>query len=320
VAEGIARAAELRAARRYHQSFERILRVLQHDWANPEALLFAAELALMPSVAGAFPSGNGTLDHLFRLAVHNESLATADADRARNILAEAKPATAEEEYLSRLVDGAVLTLSGRAREGASVLQNLSAAMDDADAAWERRHLVWFYLGAAREKCGHPEEAVVAYARVLQDAPAHRGALARLAELDPGFQLAAPLPAVLTDIDFGGKARLVGYSLGGGRSGNGRTVTFYWQVAEPSGAGCTSRLQFLDADMETLHEDNRLLGASETEEARIPPRCGAIILDRRPVPDQLGPAGYIRLRVRPQEAPLLTTDSGERDCLLPVAGP
>jgi hypothetical protein len=323
----------LREARRQRDNLRHadalltVIEVLRSDWANPDALILAADLARMPDARAAADSQDGSLDYLFRLVVLNASIDPALCGEVLRILDRSgAPFDGEERLLAGLIRGAALVRSGRCRDGADALERLVQEIEGSEDRWDRTHLVWYNLGLAYEECGEAGKAAAAYACTLQEAPAHGGAARRLRSLVPGTLPPLPEPEVAAGVGFGGKIVLRGITLdrasageraaAGGTDGTCR-ATLYWEVVDRLADNCRAKIQILDDDMEAAREQSVLLLDMDArpEAAPLP---GEIIVDTLELPLADSRSGYIAIRIRPRNAPLLVADNGELSLMVKMS--
>lgn len=210
--------------------------ILEQDWSCSAALLEAAELSTLPGVRTDAALWNDTLDHLYRLVLYNEELATDDVRRLRAIIDLQIPRNGQEKIRKEFVAGAAEVLNGRPEEGIRILQQLSKGIPAGEMLWGQWHLLWYYLGRGQEKVGKKDEAISSYLKAADLVPNHIPSLRRLAALRSGSfaNLARLEPAVKLDIPFDGRITLLGYSLERSnmdpRVGTA-SITLFWQFTE-----------------------------------------------------------------------------------------
>ncbi len=308
-------ALALRGSGQYRQSFRKVLEIIDEDWANPEALVLAADLARMAGVADEYPLYSYPLDHLLRLILLNDEIRADVADKALGVLARIEPRTESQRRYHALIAGGIAVLDGRREEGAALLEE---SLQPAGAGWQNDHLIWYFLGLAYEGAGRLDDARDAYGRVLVKVPTHRRACERLALLDPDFERSCFIePARVTNIDFGGKASLYGYRIGrGGRSdGVGALrITLFWELTDTMAESCRVRLRLLDEDMAVVSGQSRMLRDMKEDPVYY---CGQIVEETQELEALDGTVEYLSLRMWPQNAPLLSVDSGETEIVLKV---
>jgi len=317
----VQKAKTLRGSGKYGEAFRRIREILKEDWANPEALVVAADLARRPVVKDEYPLESYPLDHLLRLILLNDSVRPDVADSAREVLARIEPYSESERRHHALVGGGLSVLNGEKDEGIALLEE-SLQSDGAD--WKNEHLTWYFLGRGYEARGQLNEARDAYRKVIEKVPTHRGACERLSKLDADFGSAGVVePEQVTDIDFGGKASLYGYRIdaeAGGDDGESESmgVTLCWELSDTMAESCHIRLQLLDEDMEPLASHHSTISAMKAK-LQANPVCysGQIVEERVDLAGLNGSVEYLRIRIQPPSSNLLLADNGEMATRLKV---
>jgi len=329
-------AGRLRRMGRSEEAMAIYMNVLQRDWANPEVLLAAAQVAALPNVAGHLPPWQRPVDHLYRLVINNDALSAETYERALDILETLPLSDPAELVAADFVRGASAVLSGSPAKGRELLESLSQRRDDEADQWRQEHLISYYLGLAYEQLGDQDGARKCFRKALEIVPTHRPALLRLSSLgvDVDNMLAEVTPPVLCDINFGGKLVLLGYGLSKeaavstGPDGTANVmenwyVTYYWQFTDRMHRSYHPVVEFLDRYHRRVarHE----LDFEWDDEEPYPvdfPRSGEAL--RVKVPLRLDPdaTAYLRLRVR-SLTPLdylprsLYLDTEETSYLIPI---
>jgi len=211
---GLDEARRLQAQRRYEPAAGACREILQQDWGNPEALLTAAEIAASQDRQSIAPLWESALDHLYKLIIYHEELSPKDWKQAQRILKKTKLNSAEDHLRADFIQGTGEILSGNTKPGIAILEKLAARKDKTATVWRQRHLIWHYLGFGYEHIGRNADAIQAYCQVIKIVPTHRNSLLKLSDLgvNVSAQLAALTPDVLCNINFGGKLKLIGFSL------------------------------------------------------------------------------------------------------------
>ncbi|NQU08003.1 MAG: tetratricopeptide repeat protein [Candidatus Abyssubacteria bacterium] len=307
-----AEARRLRGLGRHKEAMTICLDILQQDWAGPEVLLEAAELASLPRALDYAPEWNAPLDHLYRLVINNTELSPAEYERATHMLNGAVARDASDELAAEFVRGAGAVLVGRIDEGVEILATLAARRDETARYWRQGHLIWYYLGQGYEKMGRKTDAIKAYTRTIEIIPTHRSALLRLNELagsETAFfaeRLASLTPEVPLDIDFGGKIKLLGYTFGkktapaetngAAPDREGWLITCYWQFNDRMSQGYRPAIHFCDEQWGNLfHKYSPVRGNNKPYPVDFP-RCGEVIVEKHLVNHDLSKARYLRVGI------------------------
>ena len=332
LASNLDEAIRLRQAGRLRGAAEALIWLLERDWGNPEALLQAAELADKPDVAGFLPSWNEPIDHLYRLVIHNNSLDPEAYKRAMHVLKSLSLRTETDQAAADFVRGAAAVLAGEPERGASALEAMSKRAGNPSFLWRQKHLIWFYLGRAREDLGQNDAALAAYRHVIELVPGHASALERLAALgaDVGDRLKAIRPAVACNVTFGGRITLVGMSLTreaadgrGNPHGKERLLlTCVWKFHRRMNRRYRPVVDFVSSRRRVISRDGRRIAHQGRDYPMDYPRCGEVIIEKRLLAPDANPrkATYARIGIYCPNAPrllpvLLVPDGGELNYLM-----
>ena len=311
-------AQEKQARRQYEPAMSVCRRILQQDWANPDALFTAAHVAHTTGQSSVEPYWDGALDHLYRLVICNEALTAESLDRARAIIELINPKTDSDKIAAEFILGAGAILAGRAEEGVAKLRLLASRNDEAAGIWRQRHLVWYYLGLGYERLGEKRQAAEAYRRVTDIVPTHLQALLRLRDIGDGDdsisqQIAALTPDVQLNVNFGGRITLLGYSLSQEKvplrvagitlEQDAWFMTYYWQIHERMYPDYHPSVHFCDENWQTLFRGDHRIRGSKTAYPLEFPRCGEVVAYKQPIPDPTG-ARYLRIAIATATPPPL----------------
>ena len=196
----------------------------------------------------------------------------------------------------------------------AILQSLAKRDDEIVKTWRQRHLIWFYLGKGFEKTGEITKAAVAYRNVIKIVPTHRPALARLAGIVDGYDKALEQlePDNRLDVDFGGKASLIGITF----SHEKIPIKLLGQTIQKNSWFLISYWQFNDR----MFNDYRLVGNLLDSKGRATsffgarfkangilypvdrPRNGEVLLVKTRLEKDLSTAAYMSLSVWAQSPP------------------
>jgi len=304
----------LRGTRHYSDAFAIVLEILEEDWANPDTLLLAADLAAMPGVVDQFSRHNTPLSHLFRLVALNDSLSHGMGKNALDVLEKLTQEKKEEGFLCDLVEGSVFVLSGKCLEGIAILDDI---VPEAGKYREVNHLVEYFLGMAYESRGLSGEARNAYEKVLKKVPSHRHARERLGALDNEFSSDGPGDLeYITEMDFGGKVRLLGYSKEKMSDSAGRdcaAVRLRWELVGRDAESCRFRIQLLDEDMELISQEFKRLSGLRKEPLNIY-YCGEMMDQEIKLNGGRSRAEYVKIWVKSENAGI-QADNGEKYVVL-----
>lgn len=311
-------AQRLRRLGRNREAAAIYLNILTRDWSDPQTLLDFAEIASLPGTADFMPPWNGSLDHLYRLVINNPELSPDSYDRAIRLMERVSTNAPYEKVTSGFIRGAGAILSGRIDEGVSALEALASRDVEADT-WRQRHLIWYYLGLGLEKQGRTSKARSAYQNALKIVPTHRASLLRLVELSKSEadslqeQLATLTPEVPCEVNFGGKLTLLGYSLSKEtrpiRVGGVKLekedwfITYYWQFNDRMHGGYRPVIHFCDEQSNTIFHDNHRFTVDDRHYPQDFPRCGEVVVEKRPLRGDPEAASYLRIAVRTDAPPL-----------------
>jgi len=318
-ASDLDRIRRLRAKGRLPEALTICMENLQRNFAHPEALLAAAELASTPGKPRDFPRWQEPLDHLYRLIINHDALSADVYERAEAIASRLALKEPGDILVRDFVLGAGAILAGRPQAGVAILEKAVSDNADVEALWQQAHLLWYYLGLGYEEAGRREEALSAYRRVIKIVPAHRPALLRLAALDSDNEairnrLAAWEPQVPFRVNFGGKLILLGYSLdkecvpvtvnGIKTERELWFITYYWQAHERLLPQYRPVVHFCDENWTTLfRNDHRIRNGAKEYESEYP-YCGEVIIDRWGLDQDFGSVRYLRLCLEAPAAPRL----------------
>ncbi|MBM4045553.1 MAG: hypothetical protein FJ279_10595 [Planctomycetes bacterium] len=308
--ENFLAAQEKMAKRQYAQARDELRALLRRDWANPEALLTAAQVSLANRQLSVEPYWDGALDLLYRLVIYSESLSPDVFERVGQIVEQAQAKPGAEAVLAEFVRSAGAIRAGQTQEGIAKLLALAERKDEAVTVWRQRHLIWHYLGLGYERAGEREKAVGSYERVLEVLPTHRPSLLRLRELAPSpaveDKLAALTPEVLCNVNFGGRVSLLGYTLGEesvSKKVGGVTVhevvafvMHFWQFHERMARDYRPSAHFCKENWQVVSP-----GGQEAASGGRPypvdfPRCGEVLVWRHRLPSGVADAQYLRFHV------------------------
>jgi len=312
--ERVAEALRSSSHARSRDLMEELIGVLDEDWGNPRALLVAARTSLRHGATDGLPGWNEPLDFLFRLVMRNERLDADVPSRVEDLLRQAPPSDEEGRLIADFVRAAAALRTGAAAEAVRRLEALAARRDEAAGAWRQRHLIWYFLGLAREELGETDGAVSAYKRAIEIVPTHRPTLLRLARLRPGARsrLSALTPQVPCGVEFGGRIAFLGYDLE--REGAslglapvrraGRwSITYYWQLQERMYRGYQPSVKFCDEAGRILFTDDHILrGPNDGPYPVDFPRCGEVIVEKRSLRDLPPAARYLHVGIYAPDPP------------------
>jgi tetratricopeptide (TPR) repeat protein/O-antigen ligase len=330
----LADAADALEAGRHPHAMPLYLDALRQDPLNPEALVGMACVTSVPYCLDLAPEGYDPLSCLFRLVVAADSLHPDRRDRVLHILDRLKPEEERDRRVAEFVaHAAVLLCPGPERPGASDadalrgLHRLAASVDEAVTEWPQRHLIWYFLGVGYEKRGEPEKARQVYESVLGFAPNHRPSLERLASLAEALSEATGaalyhgrlhrlLPEQPARISFGGRVRLLGYTVRAAKDGSKDppAIQYHWQFLEPLPNGYGPLTQFLDHAWYRIGTDWK----GRTPLNRLHPvdlvRCGEVVVETRPLAAVPAHTRYLRMVFLSKDPPAgwpktLVTDTG-----------
>lgn|GEM_PF-487009 len=327
---------------RLGEAYSTIRILLQTDWANPEALLLATELAHTMETLNRLDSGDSSIDKLFSLVLHNEEITSDIADSVTDKLAQFKPHASWDSEKAAFIEGAVNVLAGRLEKGLSQLRELAIRLEapagtESGLPWPQQHLVWYYYGKGLERAGKNPEAVEAYAKVIESTPTHLDALRRLFELDGTRTIHLPewtrshlglsaeisvttlieklRPQVATNICFGGKVVLLGYTVstaGDDEAEKSWPITYFWQFLEHVSEEYQPTVFFRSDDEKLMFQDHhRFLDGMELRSYGSP-ACGSVVVDRRKLTQNPGKAYYMTIGIQssaPSSRSPLKTDCG-----------
>lgn len=301
----LAKAHSLQSRRRYSEAADVCREILQQDWASPEALLTAAEIACDTKRLSVAPYWESALDHLYRLIIYNQTLTPQTMRRVRGIIERLKPETEADRLVADFILGAGAILCGETQEGIAALEKLARRTDETAAVWRQRHLIWYYLGSGYEKSDEKDRAVAAYRHALQIVPTHKAALVRLSFLgvDVTAELKALTPAVRCNVDFGGKITLLGYTLSketvpvGAGVTDGREkwfMTYYWQFTDRMFRDYHPAVHFCDENWRISFQDDHMIQHGRGHYAVDFARAGEAIVEKRAMDDDLLLTRYLKL--------------------------
>lgn len=303
----------------YSDAYSMVRAVLKRDWANPDALLLASELSMLPEIHGEQTSQSRPLNHLFRLSVFNETLESGVAERALRNLNSVPLRTERDHLLAEFIHGAILVLSGQLNKAIAVLAPIANQEGEGGTVdWDQEHLIWYYLGRALEGIGKDDDAHECYRTVWERIPDHEDTSLRLSSQAPE-QKPLPWPAVRTDVRFGGRIDLRGYTLNGVAEGgesekddiSAGTITFFWNTVDQNPESYRAVAYLLDGVGHELPQGRFTMSISAVPSVDIP-RCGELVVVCKDLPDIARRAKYIRIGTYiPGCSEFFYTDDGER---------
>lgn len=315
----------------YREAYLLVSEILESDWADPETLLLAAELSLIPSTTGSAVEVEKTFESLFRLVVLNDTLSEDHASKAGTILDNIKLRTDGKRLDIPFIEGSIDILTKSYNHGCSKLREFTHDGEESSRSPNQSHLAWFYLGLGLEGAGKIDEAIEAYLKVLDSVPTHLETLNRLASLKAECPVPFPTslipadfkgtptvsealkllqPETRTDIDFGGKIVLLGYSTDRKESGSW-DITYYWQFLDALPANSYSSVHFCNEDWSILNKDDHPIGNGAWLYPIDDPRSGEILVERRELHYALDRAEFLTVAIVIPDLPSLLVEGGER---------
>jgi O-antigen ligase/tetratricopeptide (TPR) repeat protein len=307
------------------RAYEAVTEILTSDWANPEALLLAADLAHRLDKPSIEPCWDGALDHLYRLVILNDRLPEEVYPAVCALLERLPRRNSSEETQADFIRGAVALLTGRSREAEKELTELTQRIAASKCDWRQRHLPAYYLGLALEKNGDTTSAARAYQQALKELPDHLPSIRRLCalnEIHGGHPLLAQLNGITPcNITYGGKLRLLGYRIenaggpanDGDAHNRGPAMTCYWEFLDRMPNSYRPSIQFCDADWKTLLQPPLTMVLPGGERYPLDyGRSGEPLLTSTILRDEIWQARYMRIEARDSASPVparLITKSG-----------
>jgi len=331
-AETLDKARFLMKGLRYRDAYLLVSEILESDWADPETLILAAELSLIPNTADDGAEGvSRALENLFRLVSFNEALRETQAHKAGRVLDKIKLRTGGGRIDLPFIEGSIDVRARLYQHGCGKLRKLTAAEKEASHPLTQPHLTWYYLGVGLEGEGKTDDAVEAYLRVLDTVPTHLDTLRRVVSLKAGTVVPFPRdlipadfegqptasqaleflqPEVKTDIAFGGKIVLLGYSVDEVAQG-AWTISYYWQFNDAMPADSFPSVHFCNNQWKILHKDDHRIARGARQYPVDNPRCGEVVVERREVSFKLEMAEFLTVSIVIPDRHSLTIAGGER---------
>lgn len=263
---------------RVAEAMNSVFEILKKDWSFPEALLEAAEMSSLPRVASSLPPWQRTMDHLYRLVIHNGSLTGDEVARLERILDGEGAGSPLEKIEADFLRGAALVKSGDAARGGEILEGLTAAGGEDLGLWRQEHLVWHYLGLAWEGKGEREKARRSFRRAVEIVPGHLSSLLRLAALgDPLSRRLDDLePKTWLNLDFGGRILMLGYTL------KRDEILYHWQFTDRLEPDSWALLHYGDARGTPSYTHNHRIRQGGRVYPADFPRSGEVVVERFPL--------------------------------------
>jgi len=316
---------------RYRDAYLLVSEVLERDWADPETLLLAAELSLIPSSTESAVDVDKTFNSLFRLVLLNDTLSAGHASKASTILENIRLRTDGKKLAIPFIEGSIDILTKSFDHGCDTLRRITDDEEKSSGLPNRNHLTWFYLGLGLEGEGKADAAINAYLQVLESVPTHLDTLRRLASLKSDCPVPFPaklisaefegkptvsealealLPETRTDIVFGGKIVLLGYGMNKKATGSW-DITYYWQFLDALPANSYSSVHFCNNEWRILFKDDHPIGSGEWNYPVDNPRSGEVLVERRELSFNLDMVEFLTVSIVIPEQPSLLVEGGER---------
>ncbi|NIA06551.1 MAG: hypothetical protein GWP14_02760 [Actinobacteria bacterium] len=280
-------AERLAAKRRYHSAMSCYLSVLRTDWANPRALLGAAEVIDMPGLPRNLRRWNSSLEQLYRLVMYSPSLSSQQYQRVSKIASGLRPDDETSRLELDFILAAAQYLSGHHEQAIESLVSLTKLDKNVRHAWGQEHLIWYFLGRSQQAVGKPQQAVRSYVRALKIVPTHLPSLKALHDLqdDKASQMLSLLtPANPCNIDFGGKVRLLGYTIlpESEDADLPWRVRYFWQFQDRVLSDCRVEINFCNAQGRSVFSDVHQI-RDDTGPYYMPAaRWGQVVVEERPL--------------------------------------
>ncbi|MBN1256641.1 MAG: O-antigen ligase family protein [Planctomycetes bacterium] len=229
-------AKELIAEGKFHQASINLRKILQTEPFHPEAIITQAKLLQ------SLGDSARVTRLLLRLAYTDESVATEILSQALVIVKEksASNAAFDSNHCFPVRDFLQAALMVKLEQYEAGLTALNSLITKSESklvkVWIQEHLLYYFAGLALENLGRPEEALLTYAKALSLCPRHLPSARNSARLSKSYSLPEELapsepfgelrqvladslswletlnPELPVDVDFGGKFRLLGYTV------------------------------------------------------------------------------------------------------------
>ena len=316
-AQAVKRADGLAQTRRYSAALVEYRRLLRKNWTNPQALIGAAEMADLPGIPANLRRWNDPVTQLYRLAIHTPSLSKKEYQRAEKILDRRYPQQEVEQLEVAFVRGALRCLSGLYQEAVARLRPLAEEDSERKRTWGQEHLIWYFLAKAQAGLGQNAEAMDSFRQALEIVPTHLPSLKALQSM--GDERAEAIIAELTptkscSIDFGGKVRLLGYTLRQldetdamqttNSKNNGKwRISYFWEFQDRVPADCRAEVDFYDVRSQRLFSDKHAIRQKLWPYPLAKARWGEVVVEDRGLKGDPRKCDRIRFGFRIDQPPV-----------------
>lgn len=315
--------------------------ILEQDWGYAEALMDAAELAMLPQFEAYLSTFSFPLDYLCEVALHNPSLDGQQCQRFCNLAQQA--VMEDDDPVVIFLKGAVQILAGKNNDGFLLLQKLEKQRSLSN--WRQQHLLWVHLAKAYKQMQEKTKEAEAWHKVLQLVPTHKEALYYMyvsansvrkntADSDPKAlpssrssperkQSLAPYPKpedffsqkslVKVDITFGGKVRCLGYYRNPDRS-----LTLFWEFLSKMKSDSRLVIDVLDSYQYVLEQHLPVFQQANQPYPLNFPRHGEMLCCNIALPEDAEEKETFLLRVAwYTKDKRLVTDMGNMEAIITV---
>ena len=304
----LGQAEELTKQRRYQSAMSQYLSALERDWRNSRALIGAAEIVNMPGMPANQRRWNGAVEQLYRLVIHNRELSGEQYDRFGKIAAGISPKTETSRVELDFILSAADYSAGRYEQAIKNLSRLAREAKKVKQRWGDEHLIWYFLGKSQEATGQSAQAAGSYKKALEIVPNHLPSLEALQE--SGDKRASEVLSELTpenrcNIDFGGKVRLLGYTLlrEGEDNASPWRVRYFWEFQDKVLADCWTEINFCNAQGRYVFNDGHQIQQQGKPYYMPSARWGEVVVEDRILKGDPSACAEIRFALRIDSPPV-----------------